>query len=86
MSRDPTRGTESIIERIWAQLKAWARDHAHDVPPPGFDEALIEVKRVSREASSVLLQEDVVAFYAAETVEMMERARDLPRNERGRKP
>jgi len=62
---------------VWAELKLWARSQANVPEIPTITECVAQVERVAKHLTGVpnALRPDVVAFYAAETADMIARFR-----------
>lgn len=68
---------ENFPDAVWAELKLWARNQATKTEIPAITECVAQVERVARTLTGVpnALRPDVVAFYAAETADMIARFR-----------
>ena len=64
---------QNFPDEIWAALKAWAKVIAQGPETPTLDECSACVERVAKEITGIpnLLRPDVIAFYAAETCDMI---------------
>jgi hypothetical protein len=67
------RGT--LGDEIWRRLKDWAKDRAGVEEALSHDDCRAQVVRIIREITghADLLRADLVAFYASEVAEMVEK-------------
>lgn len=67
-------------DEVWSRLKAWAKDQALANKPRTLEECTAQVESVAKDITGAerSLRPDVVAFYAAETLEMIARFQNEP--------
>jgi hypothetical protein len=68
----------NLPDAIWTQLKAWAKIQADADLSPRNDECVAQVLHITSNITgrADTLRPEVVAFYANETVEMIEKFRE----------
>ena len=61
-------------EPLWFKLKVWAKEQAATGALPTLEECAAVVREISHQLlDSGSLREDAIAFYAAETAEMVQK-------------
>ncbi len=69
---------ENFPDAVWTELKVWAQVQANAPEIATITECINQVERIAKKLTGVVnaLRPDVVAFYAAETADMIARFRD----------
>lgn len=70
----------NFTEELWSKLKAWAKGHADAGASPTREESVAAVRSFCQQLTghADFLACDVVAFYAAEMLEMLTKFRAMP--------
>ena len=69
-----------IPEEVWRRVKIWAQQQAQRNARPTFEQCVAEVERISKEPLSgrPSLPREVVEFYAAEAMQIIEKTHRPP--------